>query len=89
MPHYFPKRKKRFLPELHRCTESSANGGSNYSKIKKSQKMIQLILALLLALAPAHHNSTSTHGSGTHVASVDDTGGETEHIPPPPPPPHQ
>jgi hypothetical protein len=49
--------------------------------------MIQLILALLLALAPAHNNTVPTHGSGTQVTTQDDTGGETEPIPPKPPQP--
>jgi len=83
--HYFPKCKKRFLPESHRCAKSSANGGSIYPKIKKSQKMIQLTLALLLALAPAHNNTVPTQGNGTQVTTQDDTGGETEPIPPKPP----
>ncbi len=47
--------------------------------------MIQLIIALWLALVPAHHNTNPTHGNGTQVTTQDDTGGETEPIPPPPP----
>jgi len=47
--------------------------------------MIQLILALLLALAPAHNNTVPTQGNGTQVTTQDDTGGETEPIPPKPP----
>lgn len=45
--------------------------------------MIQFILALWLALTPAHQNTT--YDNGTHITN---TGGETEPIPPPPPPHH-
>lgn len=57
----------------------------HFSNILIHQTMIQLIIALWLALAPAHHNTNPTHGNGTQVTTQDDTGGETEPIPPPPP----
>jgi len=52
--------------------------------------MLELFLAILLAMAcPSHSNTTGAHGNGNHVTTMDDTGGETGVIPPtPPPPPH-
>lgn len=44
--------------------------------------MIQLIIALIMAIYP-HYN---THGNGAGVGTMD-TSGETGHIPPKPPPP--
>jgi len=48
--------------------------------------MIQLMLALLLALTPHHNNTAPATGGGTQVTTMD-TGGETEPIPPKPPKP--
>lgn len=48
--------------------------------------MLQLILAIFLALAPHHNNTAPSQSSGTQI-SAQDTGGETEPIPPKPPKP--
>jgi len=47
--------------------------------------MLQLILAFLCAFAHPTHTGT-THNPSGQVTTMDDTGGETGHIPPPPPP---
>jgi hypothetical protein len=48
--------------------------------------MFELIFAILWALSCANHNPapSNNHGGG-QVTTMDDTGGETGHIPPDPP----
>jgi hypothetical protein len=47
--------------------------------------MLELILAFLCTFGHPGHTGT-THNTPGQVTTMDDTGGETGHIPPPPPP---
>jgi len=59
-----------------------------FIKIFNSFKMLELFLAILLALSCPNHSNSHQHGNGgTQVTTMDDTGGEAGHIPPHPPRP--
>lgn len=47
--------------------------------------MFEVIFAILWALSCANHNPAPTNNNGGQVTTMDDTGGETGHIPPDPP----
>jgi hypothetical protein len=53
----------------------------------KTKKMLQIILAILLALSNPASNNTVPANNSVQVSSADYTGGETGHIPPRPPKP--
>jgi hypothetical protein len=53
----------------------------------KNKKMLQIILAILLALSNPASNNTVPANNSVQVSTADYTGGETGHIPPRPPKP--
>ena len=84
-PHPFPGGEKRFLPTpiAAPVAQRPAVAISKKSKIKT---MLQLFLAILLALTnPAHSGTNGSNTNPNQVTAMDSTGGDTGDIPPTPP----